>query len=255
MAKTTTCLAEGCQRDTVGRGMCKTHYARFMRNGTLDYQQEPFGRENDTATEKQCARCLEVLPRTEFHKQKRSKDGLRGWCKPCTRASNTSSYESNKDRARAWQIEYLSRPEVREARTEMLRAYYAKNRDVYAKRAHVRRALIADALVDEGVTIQALRERHGDSCVFCGRGLLFEGGRDYDPRRASMEHMVPLSRGGEHSWANIRLSCWECNLSKNDKTPDEYVAFLNREGRRCVYESDLDASRNGPQDRVAAATN
>lgn len=32
---------------------------------------------------KQCSRCRETKPTSEFHKDKGRSDGLSGWCKPC----------------------------------------------------------------------------------------------------------------------------------------------------------------------------
>ncbi len=38
-----------------------------------------------------------------------------------------------------------------------------------------------------------------------------------------MDHMVPLSRGGLHCWTNVCLACPPCNLSKHDKTAEEFM--------------------------------
>lgn len=44
---------------------------------------------------------------------------------------------------------------------------------------------------------------------------------DRDPMMVSLEHIIPLSRGGEHSYANTALSHLRCNLSKGAKMPAE----------------------------------
>lgn len=42
----------------------------------------------------------------------------------------------------------------------------------------------------------------------------------------SVEHMVPISRGGSDWAENIAITCRACNYSKNDKTAEEYFAWL-----------------------------
>ena len=37
---------------------------------------------------KRCSRCGETKPHSEFHKQKRNRDGLRSYCKECQKAAN-----------------------------------------------------------------------------------------------------------------------------------------------------------------------
>lgn len=58
-------------------------------------------------------------------------------------------------------------------------------------------------------------ERDGWRCGLCGqrinRKLVFP-----HPRSVSLDHIIPLSRGGEHSMANTQASHYECNLRKNN---------------------------------------
>jgi hypothetical protein len=36
----------------------------------------------------------------------------------------------------------------------------------------------------------------------------------------SIDHVLPIARGGKHSWANVRLACIKCNSLKSDKLID-----------------------------------
>lgn len=38
---------------------------------------------------------------------------------------------------------------------------------------------------------------------------------------ASVDHIVPLSRGGEHSMNNVQCAHLSCNCSKSDQTIEE----------------------------------
>lgn len=95
--------------------------------------------------------------------------------------------------------------------------------NTYANRTHEqnRRARIRDALVDRDITLPELFRRERGVCYICGRlcdwsdmeaaedGTLIAG--DSYP---SIEHVVPLARGGLHSWNNVRLACRRCNTIK-----------------------------------------
>ncbi len=51
--------------------------------------------------------------------------------------------------------------------------------------------------------------RDGSRCQYCGAAA------------ENLDHVVPRSRGGEHSWENVVASCRRCNSRKEDRTPRE----------------------------------
>ena len=55
---------------------------RRQRRGVL-YEEEPAPAEAD---DKRCRDCKTVKPAADFHKDRRSDDGLNPYCKPCTNA-------------------------------------------------------------------------------------------------------------------------------------------------------------------------
>jgi len=56
-----------------------------------------------------------------------------------------------------------------------------------------------------------LRDKY--ECQYCGSYL------PEDDR--TIDHILPLSRGGKHEWLNVTSSCSYCNSKKADKTPEE----------------------------------
>ena len=36
----------------------------------------------------------------------------------------------------------------------------------------------------------------------------------WSPDYPTCDHVVPLSKGGDHTYENIRLACWACNTAK-----------------------------------------
>lgn len=88
-----------------------------------------------------------------------------------------------------------------------------------------RRAKIADAFVDRGITIQALYKRDNGICYLCG-GLCDwndkenrENGIVCGNLYPSIDHVVPLAHGGRHEWDNVRLAHRICNSKKQDFIP------------------------------------
>jgi 5-methylcytosine-specific restriction endonuclease McrA len=56
-------------------------------------------------------------------------------------------------------------------------------------------------------------EQFDYSCAYCGRKM----------ERPTMDHVIPLSRGGAHSKDNIVPACRHCNSSKRSRTPQEWA--------------------------------
>ena len=54
-------------------------------------------------------------------------------------------------------------------------------------------------------------DRDGGVCYLCRQPVEFAA--------MHLEHVIPLSKGGEHSYANVRTSCSGCNLTKGPKGP------------------------------------
>lgn len=60
-------------------------------------------------------------------------------------------------------------------------------------------------------------EQHGGRCAYCGR-----------KRKLTMDHVVPLSRGGAHDVDNVVAACDTCNKSKNDTSLVVWLATRAR---------------------------
>ena len=75
------------------------------------------------------------------------------------------------------------------------------------------------------VTNTFLFARDEYRCQFCGRGDL----------PLTVDHVVPLSRGGEDTWENLVCCCRRCNTKKGDKTLTQSGMKLHRPPRRPRY--------------------
>lgn len=59
------------------------------------------------------------------------------------------------------------------------------------------------------VTRRAVFGRDAHTCQYCGSPA------------ESIDHVLPRSRGGEHSWENVVACCRSCNIRKGDRLPTE----------------------------------
>jgi len=85
-----------------------------------------------------------------------------------------------------------------------------------------RRAKIQNAMVDKDITVKGLFIRDMGLCKICGKPcdeqdfVIKDGvkicGNDYP----SIDHIIPLARGGLHSWDNVQLAHRICNSKKRD---------------------------------------
>lgn len=89
-----------------------------------------------TETLKQCPKCNRSLPPSDFNKDSATKDGLRCWCRQCTRADSAKRYRE-KPQTEA-QLE-LARERAREWGRKN-RARHEANVQAYRKRHPERRA-------------------------------------------------------------------------------------------------------------------
>jgi len=70
-----------------------------------------------------------------------------------------------------------------------------------------------------------LAERDGLSCHLCRKPLRLET-KHPDPGYASIDHVIPLARGGGNDLANLRLAHLVCNLRKRANAMGEQLALL-----------------------------
>lgn len=56
-------------------------------------------------------------------------------------------------------------------------------------------------------------KRDDHVCQYCGKKL--------KDSKATLDHLLPKSRGGKLTFNNVVCSCYDCNLKKGNRTPDE----------------------------------
>ena len=75
-----------------------------------------------------------------------------------------------------------------------------------------RRAIMARG---EEINHTEVFDAHGWICHICGGAIDPRAGKD-DWMRVTLEHIIPLSKGGTHTRDNVAPSHWRCNMVKGD---------------------------------------
>jgi 5-methylcytosine-specific restriction endonuclease McrA len=132
--------------------------------------------------------------------------------------------DANRDRS-DYQRSYAAR------RSELQNARRAANPAQEAGYRAQRRGL--EKVAQEGLRPITSKEwesvlRHWDHrCAYC-----------HQDRQLTMDHVVPISRGGKHSIGNLVPACKSCNSAKRDKFISEWKAGVVRKRvRRAVHSS------------------
>lgn len=98
------------------------------------------------------------------------------------------------------------------------------------QRARVRRQggrlrSVVDRARKHGVYIEVVKpsvvyKRDKWRCYLCGDKVIKS--LVYHPKQATLDHVIPMAKGGSHTYDNIRCCCHECNWRKGTSMPESY---------------------------------
>lgn len=94
------------------------------------------------------------------------------------------------------------------------------------------RRLTAANIIDKDITLERLYKRDSGVCYLCGKTcdwtdfIVEDGVTICGDNYPSIEHVEPLSRGGKHSWQNVKLACRGCNTAKSNAPVSLFLAQI-----------------------------
>lgn len=94
----------------------------------------------------------------------------------------------------------------------------AREIDRWRQKNRQRRAQLR-AAVSESYTLAEIAERDGHRCQLCRRKVDMDLKAPH-PRSPSIDHIVPLVKGGDDTRANVQLAHRRCNTSKGTRVAD-----------------------------------
>lgn len=198
-----------------------------------------------------CGKCKQIKSADQFHKSSKNQSGLQSLCKSCDRERKRQWQKDNPDKVKAYSKKYEDAN--REKRREKNRKWskenseyelrrhkewaknnpervkernkknYDKHRDMYIYLANRRRATRLKSNTEYYAAKEVI-QAYGSDCHICGKKIDLDA-----PRRPKftgdvsfhmglhLDHLVPLSRGGEDTIKNVRPAHAICNLQKGNR--------------------------------------
>jgi len=71
----------------------------------------------------------------------------------------------------------------------------------------------------ETISVDVLAKKFGWKCNSCGITCVKSRGVN-ERNEATIDHVIPVSKGGVHNWSNVQLLCRMCNSIKSDELPE-----------------------------------
>lgn len=183
----TGCSVEGCPGDHFCKTLCSKHYDRAR------YAADP-----------------------EKHRRQRRASNARPHVKAAIDLANRARREADpqlsRERNRASYAKHIDR------RREDARRQYAADPDARKIGDHRRRARILKSDVNDLTAAQwrEIRALYRYRCAYCHA----------KPKRLTMDHVIPLARGGHHTASNVVPACGPCNARKHAGPAPTYQPAL-----------------------------
>ena len=173
---------------------------------------------------KVCTRCGVDKPLSDFYSEPKGKYGVRSRCKPCMVSEAAEWRKHNKpnldpelayarykrwiEKNKEWEKAYRKkRSKLPEERAK--RRAYLKRSGKSVEYAQRRRAQIREA--EGSYTAEEWEDlcaKYDYRCLACGAD------------EVTVDHIVPLSKGGSNMIDNLQPLCMSCNCSKQDRVVD-----------------------------------
>lgn len=150
---------------------------------------------------KTCARCKRLLALTSefWHRDSNRPDGYDRQCKECKRARRADLYSRNA-----------------EAEKALVREWRRENPDKHRAQHSTRRARKYDNGPVESISYFIVFQRDCGQCKLClldvDKNAVYP-----DPLAGTIDHVIPLSKGGTHTYDNVQLAHSICNSRKGNR--------------------------------------
>ena len=166
-----------------------------------------------TPEAKPCSRCGETKSADAFYRDKSKATGLSAECRTCRKEGAKRWARENPERHRALHTAWVAANPERhnESKMRWQKANPAKRAEIQERR-RVRKLSGRVEKVDPW----AIFERDGGRCHICGKRVA--------KRDMSLDHLIPVSKGGDHIATNIRLAHLRCNVKRGaGRTPAQLL--------------------------------
>ena len=208
------CSVEGCDRQARTKGMCAKHYSNFWRTGKAE-AEKPWGKyiPKGKCSVEGCDRDVSAQGVCATHYTNKTENGKRAQKK-----------FRQTDRRKVITARYEAKESTKEKRREKSKTEKGKENNVkrQQKRRAAKRGNEAEIFSPKDVY-----ERDNWTCYLCGEKIN-KSQKAPHPKSPSLDHVVPICKGGGHVLNNVKAAHLRCNQSKGSKTLEEYREFCER---------------------------
>lgn len=204
--------------------------------------------------EKWCYACKTVRPLSCYRKNRRMKDGYSSECNACglvlarkryekkriaeLAASTTASLDECAHHLKHRHLSIVSKPlNIKEPKplltfqceqcgksiTALRKRKFCEDRCIWKSntrhRKFMRRLRMGDKSKQDRIDLAMLLERDGFECGLCHEPI-HENHKYPHPMSGTIDHIIPLSKGGTHQWVNVQAAHARCNLKKHARIVD-----------------------------------
>ena len=178
-----------------------------------------------------CKKCQKICLVTDFYKGQSR-------CKSCAKEYSLAWQKANPEKVKkAWKKSNLKRwVEQKQDQAYMLKkaiyrqensarrvanakAWNEANKQRYHQHvatSHIKRRIAKDARAYK-ILDKEYKRLYASPCSFCGV-----------KEKITMDHIIPISRSGNHSIGNLQPLCRKCNSSKKTRFISEYKYYLSK---------------------------
>lgn len=219
-------MCKSCHSERYGKGSGYRSPSAIAKQQQSQRQKEQWLNEEQT-----CTNCGETKPRKEFYNEKRKAylpyccSTRRSWddierdiaeqMKTCFECGLRLSFD-----------EFSNGGTGRDKKKPYCKCCEAARMKVYSDNPD-RVELIKQT--DDGtlsVKVLSAMLREATHCSHCGTEMTTS--YPVTRKNKTIDHDIPLSRGGKHSIDNISILCFGCNSSKQDRTMDEFAKVVKK---------------------------
>lgn len=135
------------------------------------------------------------------------------------------NHENSKTKSRErWKRNFTDSPQGKENRNKEQRKKYYNNwpeNKILARALQAKRRVRVQGISKEESAFKEmciLSKAVDAKCAYCGVLLIYAG--------SSVDHILPITKGGDNRRENLCLCCRSCNCSKGNKTVEEWRGIV-----------------------------
>jgi len=184
----------------------KINHKRFLLNEIKRANTKSFEKIIKDAGCKQCHKCRQVKLIELFSKNKICLDGYRNHCRECQystakqwQQNNPEKYAYCKQRTRTW-LKRLKETDPVKYKAQIFLGH---------ERRRLRHYSNGESTYINPILLKDIYSLYNHTCLKCGA-----------TEKITLDHIVPVSKGGLTTFDNLQVLCASCNSSKSDKIID-----------------------------------